>query len=333
MAIRTSAELQALATRALMRAGASADAAASAARALVAADEQGVASHGVSRVPLYAAHLLNGRVRGDAIPRLIRERGGACLIDACDGMAYPACELAIAELVGRARAHGIAYAGVTNSNHFGATSHHLEPLAEAGLVGLGFGNAPAAINAWGGKRPLFGTNPLAAAFPRRDAWPIIVDLSLSEVAKGKLMVAAREGKSIPLGWALDKDGNPTTDPVAGIAGSMVPAGGVKGAMLAMTIELLSVALTGAAFGFEADSFFAESGNVARLGQGFIAIDPGALAGSAVYLDRVETLVEVMLQDENVRLPAYRRFENRKRAEHEGIAIPDGLLEQLQALAA
>ena len=333
MAVCRSDELLALATRALARAGASEAAALSTAHALVAAEEQGLNSHGVSRVPLYAAHARNGRVMGDAIPRIANERGGACLIDAGNGFAYPACELAIQELTRRAREFGVAYVGITNSNHFGATSHHLEPLAEAGLVSLAFSNAPASMSAWGGKRPLFGTNPIAAAFPRARAWPVIVDLSLSEVAKGKLMVAAREGKSIPLGWALDKDGKPTTDPKAGMEGSMVPSGGVKGAMLAMTIELLSVALTGAAFAFEADSFFVETGNVARLGQGFIAIDPGALGGSDVYLSRVEVLVEMMLMDDEVRLPAYRRFELRQKAQNDGMMIPDTLLNQLRVLAA
>ena len=324
-----------LASRALQRAGASPVMADSAARALVAADAQGIGSHGVSRVPLYAAHLRHKRILGDAIPRVGAPSAGrraACLIDAGNGMAYPACELAVSELTARAREFGVAYVGVTNSNHFGMTSFHLEPLAAAGLVSLAFGNSPAAINAWGGTRPLFGTNPIAAAFPRTNALPLIVDLSLSEVAKGKLMIAAREGKSIPLGWALDVNGNPTTDPNEGLKGSMVATGGVKGTMLAMTIELLAVALTGAAFGFEADSFFSETGNQARLGQGFLAIDPGALAGASMYAARVETLVEAMLQDDAVRLPAYRRFENRDVAVRDGVVIADALLAQLETLA-
>lgn len=326
------AELTSLAARALVRAGASQTMAESAARALVAADAQGIGSHGVSRIPLYAAHLRNARIVGDATPRVCHERKAACLIDAGNGMSYPACELAVAESIRRAREFGVAYVGITNSNHFGMTSFHLEPIAQAGLVSLAFGNSPAAINAWGGTKPLFGTNPIAAAFPRRDALPLMVDLSLSEVAKGKLMLAAREGKPIPLGWALDVNGKPTTDPNEGLKGSMVATGGVKGTMLAMTIELLAVALTGAAFGFEADSFFSETGNQARIGQGFLTIDPGALAGSDVYLARIETLIEVMLQDPDVRLPGARRFANATKSETNGIAIPDALATQLRELA-
>ncbi len=332
MPLLKSDDLQQLVVRALSHAGASTVAAASTARALVAADEQGISTHGVSRTPHYVGHLRNARVIGDAVPRVAHERGGACLIDAGNGLAYPACEMAVAELIKRAKQFGVAYVGVTNSNHNGMTSFHLEPLAEAGLVCLAFGNSPAAMNAWGGKRPIFGTNPIAAAFPRRGQWPVVVDLALTEVAKGKLMLAARDNQPIPLGWALDRAGNPTTDANEGIHGSLVPAGGVKGAMLALTIELLAAALTGAAFGFEMDSFFSATGNTARLGQGFLAIDPGALAGSDIYADRVEALVAAMLEDEGVRLPGYRRFENREKARRDGIDISDAMLTELRALA-
>ena len=184
--------------------------------------------------------------------------------------------------------------------------------------------------AWGGKRALFGTNPIAAVFPRRRQPPISIDLSLSEVARGKLMVAAKDGKPIPLGWALDKDGRPTTDPKAGLDGSMLPAGGVKGAMLAMVVELLVTALTGAQMGFEASSFFVDEGNKPRIGQAFLAIDPGALAGTDVYEERVETLLAAMLGDDGVRLPGYRRLDLAEKAERNGIEVPETIIKQLSA---
>lgn len=333
MPVLKSDDLQQLVIRALIHAGASTVAAASTARALVAADEQGISSHGVSRTPHYVGHLRNARVIGDAVPRVAHERGGACLIDAGNGLAYPACEMAVAELTKRAKQFGVTYVGITNSNHNGMTSFHLESLAEAGLVSLAFGNSPAAMNAWGGKRPIFGTNPIAAAFPRRARWPVVVDLALTEVAKGKLMLAARDNKPIPLGWALDRAGNPTTDANEGIHGSLMPAGGAKGAMLALMVELLAAALTGAAFGYEMDSFFSATGNSARLGQGFLAIDPGALAGNEIYNHRIDALVDAMLADDGVRLPGYRRFENREKARRDGIDLPDAIIAELHALAA
>lgn len=325
-------ELRQLAARAFVKAGASESMAAAAAAALVDADAAGLASHGVSRVPLYAAHLKIGRTDGTAVPRVARERKAACLIDAGCGMAYEACALAVREAIARAREYGVAFAGVTNSNHFGAAALHLKPLADAGLVGLAFGNSPAAIAPWGGKTPLFGTNPIAAVFPRRDGSALTIDLSLSEVARGKIMVAKQQGKPIPEGWALDKEGRATTDPAAALEGSMMPAGGVKGAMLALTVELLCCALTGAAMGFEADSFFVTEGNRPRIGQAFLAVDPDALAGRDVYLERIETLIAKMLEDDGVRLPGARREALAQRARREGIAVPDALHEQIKALA-
>lgn len=325
-------ELQLLAAAGLAAAGANAAMADTTARALVYAESQGLGSHGLSRVAFYAGHLRAGRAIGSAVPKLMHERGGAALIDAGSGLAYPACAMAVEQAAARAREHGVSFVGVTNSHHFGAAAYHLEALADAGLVALALSNSPAAMPAWGGKRPLFGTNPVAAVFPRRGGARLLIDLSLSQVARGKLMIAARDNQPIPLGWALDAEGQPTTDPKAGLAGSMLPAGGVKGAMLALIVELLVCALTGAHFGFETESFFVDEGGPARLGQAFLAIDPGALAGNNTYLDRVETLVDAMLEDEGVRLPGDRRRKLRDEALKHGIDIPDALMAQLRAMS-
>jgi (2R)-3-sulfolactate dehydrogenase (NADP+) len=324
--------LQAMAEAALEKAGAGPAMAHSTARALVAAEAQGLASHGLARVPQYCSHLKLGRADGAALPKVIQARGGAVLVDAGDGLAFPACELAVLEAIVRAKENGIAIAGVTNSHHFGVAAWHLGPVAAAGLVGFAFGNSPAAMPMTGGKRALFGTNPIAAAFPRRDAAPITIDLSLSEVARGKIMVAAQKGEAIPAGWALDKNGQPTTDAKAALEGMMLPMGGTKGAMLALMVELMVAALTGAHFGFEADSFFVAAGNRPKIGQAFVVVDPGALAGSEVYFERVETLVAAMLADEGVRLPGARRELLAARAAEQGVDIPDVLVKQLRALA-
>lgn len=314
----------------LRAAGASDAMATATARALVLAEAQGLGSHGLGRVAQYATHLRNGRVNGHAVPTLRREKGAAALIDAQEGLAFAACEMAVAEAMARARDFGIAIAGVTDSHHCGVVVDHLRAVAEAGMVGLGFANSPAAMPAAGGRHPVFGTNPVAAVFPRRGALPLMIDLSLSEVARGKVMVAAKEGKPIPLGWAVDRHGQPTTDAQTALEGSMLPIGAAsspKGAMLALVVELLVTALVGAQFGFEASSFFEDAGNRPRIGQAFIVIDPGALAGSASYLDRVEVLVAEMLRDDGVRLPGVRREALRRRAEAQGIEVPDALLAQ------
>ena len=162
----------------------------------------------------------------------------------------------------------------------------------------------------------------------------MIDLSLSEVARGKVMVAAKEGKSIPLGWALDSDGNPTTDAKAALQGSMLALGSTtstKGAMLALIIELLVTAVIGAQFGFEASSFFVDEGNQPKIGQAFLLIDPKALNGSDAYLDRIEVLVSEMLIDEGVRLAGARRLALERKAATAGVTIPDALLQTIQKL--
>ena len=321
-----------LSARALARSGAHPAMAAATSRALVYADAHGLASHGVSRVPQYARHLANGRADGTALPLVAHSKGGAALVDARCGLAFPACALAIDEAIGRAREFGVAFVGVTNSHHFGAAAYHLEAVGAAGLVGLALGNSPSAMAAAGGQRPVFGTNPIAAVFPRRAAASLLIDLSLSEVARGKLMVAAKEGKAIPLGWALDGDGQPTTDPNAGLAGSMLPMGGAKGAMLALVVEVLVTALTGASMGFEATSFFVDEGNRPRLGQAFLALDPDAFAGRAVFLDRIEALIVEMEKDPGVRLPGARRRALAAAAEARGVDVPSALLAQIEQIA-
>lgn len=327
-------EAEALVARALRAAGANEAMASTTARALVLAEAQGLGSHGLSRVGQYSTHLRNGRADGAAEPAVLRAKGGAVLVDAREGLAFPACALAVREAMERAREFGVAFAGVTRSHHCGVVVDHLRPVAQAGLVGLGFANSPAAMPAAGGKHAIFGTNPVAAVFPRRSGDALAIDLSLSEVARGKLMVAAKKGESIPAGWALDAQGNPTTDPQAGLAGSMLPVGAAsspKGAMLALMVELLVTAVIGAHFGFEASSFFVDEGNRPGIGQAFIVVDPGALAGRDVYLDRMEAVIAEMLVDEGVRLPGARREALLARAQADGIEVPDALLAQWRAV--
>ena len=327
-------ELFQLAAKALERAGANSRMAELTARHLVAAEEQGLPTHGMSRVPFYCGMLRRGRADGAAQPSLVTERGAVCLLDNHDGLPYVTAQWAVEDVIQRARRNGIGFCGIRNSAHVGVMGIHLQPVAEAGLVGFAFTNSPAAIPPWGGKKPLFGTDPIAAVFPRKQGEkPIVIDLALTTVVRGRIMMAMKKGERIPEGWALDRHGKPTTDPKEAIEhGSLFPIGGAKGAMLALMFELICAALTGAAIGPEADSFFSEEGNRPRIGQAFIAIDPGALAGTDRYLERVETVVRTMLSDAEVRLPGTRRFASEKTARATGIDIPDDLLAQIEKLS-
>ncbi|MDB5921885.1 MAG: putative dehydrogenase [Betaproteobacteria bacterium] len=325
-------DLTHLTVQALRHAGASKAMALAAANALVVAESQGLATHGVSRAALYAQHVREGRVDGKAKPKVIKRKGATCLVDARGGLAYEASAVAVTEAIARAKRYGVAFSGITNSHHFGAAGYHLAPIAEAGLIGLAFTNSPSAINAWGGRRAFYGTNPIAATFPRRGEAPLIIDLSLTEVVRGKIMLYAKENKPIPVGWALDREGRPTTDAQAALTGSLAAIGGLKGTMLALLVELLCCALTGAAFSFENDSYF-EAGNKPRIGHALLAVDPAALAGSDSYFSRIEVLIGRMLDEEGVRLPGARRHDAFKQAREHGIEVPQTLLDELRTLGA
>jgi (2R)-3-sulfolactate dehydrogenase (NADP+) len=288
----------------------------------------------MSRVPFYCGFLRNGRADGAARPKMLSDRAAVCLLDNRDGLPYESAAWAIGEVIQRARRNGIGFAGITNSAHVGVLGIHLLPVAKEGMVGVAFTNSPAAIPAWGGKKALFGTDPVAFAFPRKKGDPLVIDLALTTVVRGKIMMAMQKGEKIPEGWALDRNGKPTTDPKEAIEhGSLFPIGGAKGAMLALAFELICAALTGAAIGTEADSFFSDKGNKPKIGHAFLAIDPGALAGHDRYFERVETVVTTMLADDGVRLPGSRRFASEKKLRAEGIEIADDLLAKIEKLAA
>lgn len=303
----------------------------SVADALVAAEIDGQKGHGLSRVPSYAAQARSGKVNGHATPGAHRARPGAVVVDAADGFAFPAIDLAIRELAALAPTQGVAAAAVRHSHHFGVAGRHAERLAERGLVALVFGNSPQAIAPWGGTRALFGTNPIAFAAPRRAASPLVIDLSLSKVARGRIMVAAQKGEAIPAGWALDKAGRPTTDAKAALDGAMLPMGDAKGAALALMVEILAAALTASHLGFEASSFFTADGPPPRVGQFMLALDPGALSGGA-FAERLETLLAAMLAEPGVRLPGTRRLDNRAKAWSGAIEVDDKTLGEIESLA-
>jgi (2R)-3-sulfolactate dehydrogenase (NADP+) len=298
--------------------------------ALVAAELAGQAGHGLRRVPSYAAQALTGKVDGFARPRAEATRAGALAVDAGHGFAYPALALAVEWLPGAARAQGVAVAGVRRSHHAGVAGWFVERLAGDGLVALMFANTPAAIAPWGGARPIFGTNPVAFAAPVQGEAPMVVDLSLSTVARGRIMAAAQKGEPIPEGWATDADGRPTTDAKAALKGTMQPAGGPKGAALALMVEVLAAGVTGATLAADAGSFFDAEGAPPGTGQLLLAIDPGALGG-AEAAERIGALAAAFEGNGEARLPGRRRQAVSARVREEGIAVDEALMAEIGAL--
>ena len=299
--------------------------------ALICAEIDGQSGHGLSRIPSYIQQLSSGKVDGNAKPTIVGSNGAVVRIDAKNGFAYPALSLAIKELTSCSKKYGIAVASISHSHHFGQAGRHVERLAESGLIGLMFGNTPKAIPPWGGSKALFGTNPIAFSSPRSKAPPLVVDLSLSKVARGKVMLANQKNERIPQGWAIDEQGNPTTDAKKALAGAMLPIGDAKGSALALMVEILSAALTGSNFGFEASSFFDSEGDSPGVGQLIIAIDPGFFSGD-VFSERMETIISAILEQPSTRLPGNKRLEKRKwREKTKKIAVSKELYDEIGKL--
>ena len=307
------------------------EAARSVANALAAAEAEGQVGHGFSRLEDYVAQVKSGKIAAGAAVRVRELSRTGLLVDAGHGFAYPALDAAISKGVRVARSHGSATMAITRSHHCGALSVQVEKLARHGLVAMMFANSPPAIAPWGAKTPVFGTNPIAFAAPRREADPLVIDLSLSRVARGKVMNAKKSGKPIPEGWALDREGRPTTDPDAALAGSMVPIGEAKGTALALMVEVFAVMMTGAVASRDAASFFNPEGPPPGVGQFLAAFQPSE-NGDVRFQERLEALLGHIAGLEGARLPGTRRAAALKAARESGIKVPARYVEVARRLA-
>ncbi|CAM0553876.1 (2R)-3-sulfolactate dehydrogenase (NADP(+)) [Vreelandella titanicae] len=297
--------------------------------ALLAAERDGLPSHGLSRLPFYLDQAASGKVDASAIPR-VETDGAVVLVDAGYGLAFPAIEQGLEAGYERVAQFGLAAVSIAHSHHFGVAGAPVEAAARCGYLAMAFSNAPSAMAPWGGKQPLFGTNPIAFACPRRDGDPLLIDLSLSKVARGKVMLAKQRGEPIPEGWAFDIEGYSTTEPDKALAGSMAPAGDAKGAALALMVELLTAGLTGSNFGFQASSFFDAEGKPPGIAQLILLIDPQRF--SSDFIEHAETLFEAMLDQPGVRVPGERRFQLRRES-HGRVTLSSSLMTALEHHAA
>src|SRR5690348_8975826 len=329
MALLTISEAEQLVITTLKRCRTSESNATSVARALIAAEADGLKGHGLSRLASYAAQAIAGKVDGYAVPSARRTRPALLAIDAAHGFAYPALDLAVEQLPAIAREQGIAAAAIHRSHHCGAAGRPVECLAAQGFAALLFANTPAAMAPWGGSKPVFGTNPIGFACPVAGAPPIVVDLSLSKVARGNILAAKQRGQRIPQGWALDESGQSTDDPDAALRGTMIPIGGAKGTALALMVELLAAGLTGANFAAESSSFLDARGPPPGTGQLILAFDVSAFDGAV--LDRCALLAASISDQPGARLPGARRLDARRRAMDEGLNVADDLIRAAEAL--
>lgn len=327
----TISEIESLAFDALSASGARADAARPLAKAVAAAEAEGIASHGLAYVPVYCEHLTCGKVDGAAVPRIAQPSPAALVVDAGTGFAHPAIDLGFAQLVPLARKMGIAALAVRNSYNCGVLGYHTDRLAAAGLLALGTTHAPASIAPVGGRRAVIGTNPFAIAAAGKDGRIVLsIDQSASVVAKSEIGKRKREGRSIPPDWAFGPDGEPTTDPDLALKGTMAPSGGYKGFGIGLVVELLASAAAGALPSTEASPFAGTAGGPPRTGQFFIAIDAEATSGG-VFAERVEALAAAISDQPGARLQGARRAAARRAAESDGVAVPNELLARIEAI--
>jgi LDH2 family malate/lactate/ureidoglycolate dehydrogenase len=324
-------EVFGLALRALRSAGAGEDHASAIAAVVTRAEADACASHGLWRVPGYVAALRSGRVDGRAVPVVDEEGAGIVRVDAARGFAPLAVDLGRKALIPKALSGGLAALAIARCYHFSALWADVEPLAEAGLAALACTIGQRRVTAHGGRRPLLGTNPIAFAWPRRQGPPFVFDFATSIVARGEVELRLRDGRALPPGWAVDRQGDPTTDPAAALAGALRPFGEHKGAALSMMVELIAGALAG---GIDAGDGGAEDATGPRLGGALIiAFDPGRLAPPAPGspIDRGEGLLAAIAAEEGARLPSARRLAARARSHRDGVPVPASLLEEVRRL--
>ncbi|MEC7655639.1 MAG: Ldh family oxidoreductase [Pseudomonadota bacterium] len=323
-------EVRALSTEVLIANGMSEANAVIIADVVTQAEADGTHSHGLFRVPGYVTSMRSGRMNGKAVPEVTEKSPGLVAVDSKNGFSPPAIIAGKPLAIEKAKSQGIAALGLRNNGNLNALWWEAEHFGDAGLICLTMSTSQSFVAPWGGNKALFGTDPIAFACPRAGKPPMVFDYATSASARGEIQVAAREGHSIPKGWALDKDGNDTTDPVAALEGVQLPFGGHKGNAIMIMVELLSAGLTGGNFCFEAqeqvDAFGGHDAGPSNAGQIFILIDPKGF--HETFLDRVEALFGKILAQEGTRIPGDRRYANRARSATDGIVCQAALHQQI-----
>jgi delta1-piperideine-2-carboxylate reductase len=302
---------------------------------ILAAERDDCRSHGVYRLLGYVRSVKSGKANATAMPELSQPTQTIIRVDAKRGFAPLANETGRPALIAAARQYGLAALAINNCYHFSALWADLEPIADAGLVAIGLTAGQCTVAPHGGSRPIFGTNPFAFAWPRPDQPAFVFDFATSAIARGEIELHRRADKSIPLGWAIDEHGQPTTDPVAALAGAMLPFGGYKGTALALMIELLAGPLIGDLTSAESMKEDNGAGSPPLGGELIIAFDPARFAGGQAveHMQRAEALFADLKSQDGVRLPGDRRLAARTRSAKDGILVPKPLLKELRELLA
>jgi delta1-piperideine-2-carboxylate reductase len=321
----TREEIQLLVEQGLEANGSNSENAAAVARTIASAELDGCAAHGLFRMPGYIASLRSGKVNGGANPTISRISPGVVKVDGDHGYAPLALEKGRAPLIEAARENGIAAMALVNVHHFAALWVEVEPIAEAGLAAMAFTTYKPAVVPAGAKQPLFGTNPMCFGWPRGNQSPLVFDQASASMARGEVMIAARDGHPVPLGTGVDANGTPTTDASEIInGGALLPFGGHKGSTIALMIELLVAGLTGQDFSFEAQKNDNNDGGPPNGGEFMLAIDPSRFGDTDNWLKHSESFLSLLGGMEGAHMPGNRRYTNRTKNLVDGISVKESV---------
>lgn len=307
------------------------------AESLVSADLEGVSSHGVALLPLYVERIGKRSVDTRAQPKIVEDLGGLIVVTAENALGQVSSQFAVDLAIDRARQHGIALVAVRHAFHFGTASYWARQFADAGMVGFAFSNTRPLMPAPGGAERVVGNNPISIAFPSAPGAPLVVDMAMSATAMGRIRIADSRGQEIPLGWATNAQGNPTTSPAEAIKGMLLPAAGPKGFGLAVAIDLLCGALSGGAFGAQVKPLYGDLDKPYDCAHAFIAIDATRLGGGAGIASQVSAFAQAIRQSRKAestdRIYAPGDLERSRLELNAGsCAISSDLARQLDALA-
>jgi LDH2 family malate/lactate/ureidoglycolate dehydrogenase len=304
------------------------------AKCLVQTNLWGIDSHGVIRVPEYLERLRCGAMNARPTIRAVRSERSLEVLDADNGAGYLAGQAAMSRAIEMARNSAIAAVGIINSNHCGATALYARMAAEEGMVGIAMTNVAPNMVMPGVSKPITGNNPIAVAVPTFGDFPFVLDISLSAVAGGKLLVAAKTGEEIPLGWATDRDGRPTTDAQAGFDGYLLPMGAHKGFGLSLVVDILCGVMTGGSFQNHIKSMYRYPADPSRTAHLMLVMNPLALMQKGEFRDRMREFFEtvkdspVTAGSPEVLLPGEIEYRNECERESDGIPLPIAVFEEL-----
>ena len=305
---------------------------------LVRADLWGHSSHGVMRAPWYLDRVRNGVMNPRTEARRVVDAGAIAVVDGREGVGQVIARDAMLEAIARARRHGVGVVSVRNSNHHGALGYFTRLAAEAGCIGMLAANGGPAMAPWGGRRMAVGTNPWSIAAPAGRHPPMMLDIANTVVARGKIFLARQKGHRIPDHWALDAEGRPTSDPVAALAGVILPMAEHKGYAIALMMDVLCGVLSGSGILTEVNSPF-KTDKPSRSGHFLLALDIAAFGAREVFEARMEQMIDEVKAvplapgSEEILYPGELEARNEARHAREGLELPEKTLADLRGEAA